>query len=46
MTTGVGYYYEDGDPYQYTIVHDAWEPNDNHYQCWGSYNDFIAKIIP
>jgi hypothetical protein len=46
MTTGVGYYYEDGEPYKYTIVHDAWEPNDDHYVAWGSYNDFMAKIIP
>jgi hypothetical protein len=46
MTAGVGYYYEDGEPDKYSIVHDAWAPSDDHYVAWGSYNDFLAKIIP
>lgn len=31
----------------YSIVHDAWSNTSvDCYQLWGSWNDFIYKIIP
>jgi hypothetical protein len=48
MTAGVGYYYDDWFPqYKYVYVHDAWSSTPvNYFVLWGSYNDFIATIIP
>lgn len=48
MTAGVGYYYDDAFPNEkYIYVHDAWSSTSvNYFVLWGSYNDFISKIVP
>ncbi len=47
MTCGVGYYWDGVSDDYYSIVHDAWSSTSvDCYQLWGSWNDFICKIIP
>jgi len=46
MTACVGYYYETTETDRYIIIHDGTYGNGDIYTLWGSYNDFMAKIVP